>query len=755
MRIAFIINDIQDGYQRMIWSGIKKQTEELGIKCFTIPCRFFKEENEELKPHNLLFDFLNHNLFEGFIIANSTFNSGNITSDDISKFFNTYGNIPYVSISVKLQNEPTVFVDNPSGLRELTNHFIEKHGYKDIGFIRGPQNNSEAEDRYNTFKEVMQKHGLKINHSWIGQGNFEEPSGYQAMKQIWESTGSKPRAMLAANDNMILGAYNYLSEKSVKIPGAVALGGFDDVPTTQFNPVPISTIRQPIEEQAQEAVNLLYKFIRDKRAPQDVTLNTEALFRTSCSCVSPEVEFAGKVHKLNNNTSSITEDLQLLLQKEMELNISSIHGRDYIQKLWKLLNNDTEINSDSFQHNFLHLLEETLTSVANNKEELKGWISIFNVLFQYIQEQNHESNTLRLRVINQGLMILFEKLSQLQDYQAHLQGNRNVIVQQSLRRIMESKNMEELFSCLSTQLKALQFEDFILTFFDTSPNKSEYYNGVLPEMSTIKILMLRGVVKESVSKSFNTWKMLPAEILQQVTSNNIIVQMICYDDIPIGLMICDNKAALDDLYEALRAQVSSSIRTAQLIDYMEQSQEHLKNHNLQIEEELGPMLESIEKTMVMSRESIHSMSEAVSNIESNQEIFSVTSSSVEKIADNAQHMKELIGIINDISERINVLSINASIESTRAGNFGKGFAVIAGEVRKLADSTAMNATQTNETLRIVIDNINLALGSSRNSLDTYDQIRHQVQTLSNNMEHMMNQMNQLNEKSKKIMELIQ
>ncbi|HMB68979.1 MAG TPA: LacI family DNA-binding transcriptional regulator [bacterium] len=176
-----------------------------------------------------------------------------------------------------------VSIANFEGSYGAVKHLIEL-GHTSLATVSGPRRNVDAEERLRGFRRALRDQGLEPAEALIVRGDFTESSGHRAATEIL-GNGRRPTAVFAANDSMAIGLLSALGDLGVRVPGDLAVVGFDDIAIARYLTPPLTTVRVDASELGARAVRRLLEgeeFDKDDKTGRPEVLPAPLVVRRSC-----------------------------------------------------------------------------------------------------------------------------------------------------------------------------------------------------------------------------------------------------------------------------------------------------------------------------------------------------------------------------------------------------------------------------------------------------------------------------------------
>ncbi|MFN8418167.1 MAG: substrate-binding domain-containing protein [Anaerolineae bacterium] len=523
--------------------------------------------------NNVIYDLAVGAKLDGLILFSGTL-MGFVDHQRQAEFCARYP-VPKVSIGINLPSAYNVLIDNASAMRTAIQHLIDVHGYQRIAFIQGPEGNEEAQARYEAYLDTLQACGIPFDPQLVVAGQFQAEDGAEAVRVLLNKRRVLVDAIVAANDNMAIGALQALQNYAELMVETIAVVGFDDITDAAAVIPSLTTLRQPLFEQGKCGVELVLALINGESAPNPLILQPELVIRRSCGCFNNAAVIVDPELDISDETA-----ISKLLSESRDSNVANMltimPSTRYFQWLEKLydafiadLFYPSSLTSSGW---FIPALDSITRELLLEQLPISNWHEILTAMRSQIAPQLGKNIGLRTRaetLWQQGRSIIADAVQ-------HAERN------QQLRAKTEAQALSELGEALLTIANIRDMGGIVARALPVLGVRSLYivaYADEARQWASLIFSYQQGGDQNLPRPEPNRYlanELLPVTALLRDHRSTLLVEALHFNKQQFGYLVLEIEKAHAFIYDVLRKQISSAWRTSRLLHQLEEKHTQLQ-----------------------------------------------------------------------------------------------------------------------------------------------------------------------------------
>ncbi|MBN2536086.1 MAG: substrate-binding domain-containing protein [Spirochaetales bacterium] len=574
--IAFLTTQFsRNTVNSSIWFGIYETSREEDINVICLPINPINYPHDYYSMANALFNLVTEKNFDGLLIWGSGI-ANQATPGDLKSFYDKVLSYPTINISFDIAGIPSIFIDNYTGMYDICNHLIEHHHCKRLAFIRGPEQHSEADDRYRAYQDVLHQHNLDVEPALIITGDFSKTGGLQCTRILLDERRVQFDALVCSNDLMAFGAMLELEKRNRDIPGEIKVTGFDNLAECLNQKAPLTTVSQPFKEMGKAATRMLLDMIRGKQPDNKVTIPSKLIIRQSCGCNDPAADMQVR------NPSPVKTALKkkdLINCAKKELNIAEKQDKKRIRQLE--LFGDTLANAlkNRVKRPFLQAVSSELHK-ARTRMEISEITKMVQIMLDksIMNATDNDMSLLIENIIYRSRSAICEFDRKLINYQRLVENYENDRLQSFVFRFIASFNLTKFFHMLAEEFPRIGITECFIVLY-SAPHISL-------EKAVLK-LAINGnntMLPDDNAIEFDSNEIVPDMFSASADRFAYIIEPLYFENENLGFVVFGEDFLINDHYTTLQRVLSATLKGALLIQEKEDLLIKLKQkaHDLEV-----------------------------------------------------------------------------------------------------------------------------------------------------------------------------
>ena len=496
---------------------------------------------------NAIFKILQPNVVDGIVVV-SPLLAAYCGPEGVGRLVERYRPTPLCSVGIALPGVPSIVLDNQPGMEAAVEHLIRDHDCRRLAFLAGTPKNPEAEIRFKAYRDVLERNGIVFDPALVASGLFRTNTGQVAMDEIL-ARGVAIDGVVAANDEMAIGAIEALRKSGRRVPQDIPITGFDDLVLARLGNPPLTTVAQPFDLVAGLAIRSITDQVAGRAVSECAHVSARFIRRHSCGCGHEFLRRGTDI--LAAAPMGLAEDFHargevLMAALASTLRVGSIDGTRAAGRMLDGLRAEVAGQADAFQNAISDLLED----IGDDNERHRMLQNAITCL----RDGLRGTSDVRVeRCFYDGLaLVAFSNTTTQVQHRLRLDENY-------LRLLTVGEQASAAFDLSSLKdalVKGLPTAGVRTVFLSCAPDDSD------TELQPV-VCLLGGVAHEPSVARFPASRLIPPGVIPAEQRETLLVFPLAFESHLLGVVAFDYSEGTNG-YVAFRNEIAAALRSLRL-----------------------------------------------------------------------------------------------------------------------------------------------------------------------------------------------